>query len=124
MTWHNRHVLPHRSRRDFLRLAGGGFGAVALSVLAAGPSLGSWALYGLGTLNRNLPGFVVMADGTADVAGGARNWGAGYMPASYQGTPFRAGESPVLNLSTPKDVGGDRQRDKLGLIGKLNEIHR
>ena len=94
------------------------------SVLAGRPSLGSWALYGLGTRNQNLPGFVVMADGTADVAGGARNWGTGYMPALYQGTPFRGDANPILNLSTPKEVGADRQADKLGLIAKLNEIHR
>jgi hypothetical protein len=58
------------------------------SVLAGRPSIGSWALYGLGTVNQNLPGFVVLTDG-GEVTGGARNWGTGYMPATYQGTPFR-----------------------------------
>ncbi len=60
------------------------------SLLAGRPSLGSWALYGLGTLNQNLPGFVVMAD-SGEVTGGPRNWGTGYMPATYQGTYFRGG---------------------------------
>jgi hypothetical protein len=93
------------------------------SLLAGRPSLGSWAIYGLGTLNQSLPGFVVLTDGPADVAGGARNWGTGYMPAAYQGTPFRGGPDPVLNLATPDDVGDARQRGKLGLITKLNDIH-
>ena len=92
------------------------------STLAGRPCLGSWALYGLGTPNQNLPGFVVMTDAAADVAGGARNWGTGYMPATYQGTHFRSGADPILSLATPKDVGADRQRDKLGrttpLIGR------
>jgi hypothetical protein len=93
------------------------------SLLAGRPSLGSWALYGLGTLNQNLPGFVVMAD-SGEVTGGPRNWGTGYMPATYQGTYFRGGSHPVLNLDTPSEVGDDRQRGKLALIAKLNDIHR
>ncbi|MFO0851692.1 MAG: DUF1501 domain-containing protein [Gemmataceae bacterium] len=93
------------------------------SVLAGRPSLGSWALYGLGTPNQNLPGFVLLADGPGEVAGGARNWGTGYMPASYQGTPFRAGPSPILSLKPPAEVAA-RQTDKLGLIAELNDLHR
>jgi hypothetical protein len=94
------------------------------TVLAGKPSLGSWSVYGLGSENRNLPGFVVMTDGPGEVAGGARNWGTGFMPAAYQGTQFRGGSNPILNLATPAEVGADRQRDKLDLIGKLNDIHR
>ncbi len=94
------------------------------SVLAGRPALGSWALYGLGTPNQNLPGFVVLADAPAEVAGGARNWGTGYMPALYQGTRFDGGANPIVNLTTPKEVGDARHREKLELIGKLNEIHR
>jgi hypothetical protein len=94
------------------------------NVLAGRPSLGSWALYGLGSENCNLPGFVVMTEGAGDPFGGARNWGTGYMPATYQGTLFRGGANPILNLATPADVGADRQRDKLELIGKLNDLHR
>ena len=58
-------------------------------ILAGRPCLGSWALYGLGTVNQNLPGFVVFTEGPASPFGGARNWGTGYMPATYQGTLFR-----------------------------------
>jgi hypothetical protein len=93
------------------------------SVLAGKPSLGSWAIYGLGSENRNLPGFVVLTD-TGEVTGGPRNWGTGFMPASYQGTLFRGGPNPILNLAPPADVAGDRQRAKLDLIGELNRIHR
>jgi hypothetical protein len=94
------------------------------SVLAGRPCLGSWALYGLGSVNRNLPGFVVFAEGGAGPVGGARNYGTGYMPATYQGTLFRSGASPVLNLATPAEVGPERQKAKLELIGELNEAHR
>jgi Protein of unknown function (DUF1501) len=91
------------------------------NVLAGRPSLGSWALYGLGSVNQNLPGYVVMTDG-GEVTGGSRNWGTGYMPATYQGTLFRPGDSPILNLKS--DVAADRQRAKLELIQQLNEMHR
>jgi hypothetical protein len=94
------------------------------SILAGRPSLGTWALYGLGTENQNLPGFVVMTEGAGEVFGGARNWGTGFMPPTYQGTVFRNGPNPLLNLATPKEVGEGRQRDKLELIGKLNDIHK
>jgi hypothetical protein len=94
------------------------------SILAGRPCLGSWALYGLGTENRNLPGFVVLAEGTGEVAGGPRNWGTGYLPATYQGTAFRNGPNPVLNLNTPAEVGPDRQKAKLELVTALNDIHR
>jgi hypothetical protein len=75
-------------------------------------------------VNRNLPGFVVFAEGGAEPLGGARNYGTGYMPATYQGTLFRNGPNPILNLNTPDAVGAERQKAKLGLIGELNDIHR
>ena len=94
------------------------------SILAGRPSLGSWALYGLGTVNQNLPGFVVMTEGAGEPFGGARNWGTGYMPATYQGTSFRGGPNPILHLDTPAEVGDARQKAKLGLITELNSMHR
>ena len=60
------------------------------SVLIGKPSLGSWLSYGLGTLNENLPSFVVMTDPRGGPIGSASNWTAGYMPAAYQGTLFRS----------------------------------
>ncbi len=76
------------------------------SILAGRPSLGAWALYGLGSVNRNLPGFVVFTEGDGQVFGGARVWGTGYMPATYQGTHFSSGSHPILNLAPPADMGG------------------
>jgi hypothetical protein len=93
------------------------------SILAGKPSLGSWAVYGLGSDNKNLPGYVVLTD-NGEVTGGAKNWGTGYMPATYQGTLFRNGEHPILNLANPAGVSNDRQRAKLDLIGALNDLHR
>jgi hypothetical protein len=93
------------------------------SILAGRPSLGSWAVYGLGSENKNLPGYVVLTD-SGEPLGGARNWGTGYMPATYQGTLFRNGDTPILNLANPKGVSNDRQRAKLDLINELNDIHR
>jgi len=55
------------------------------SILAGRPSLGAWALYGLGSESQNLPGFVVMSD-AGEPVGGARNWSTAFMPATYQGT--------------------------------------
>src|SRR5207244_10091307 len=89
------------------------------SILAGRPSLGSWVLYGLGTENQNLPGFVVLSDGSEPV-GGARNWGTGFMPATYQGTQFRGGSSPVLHLNPPAGVDTRQQRNKLDLIKTLD----
>jgi hypothetical protein len=94
------------------------------SILAGRPSLGSWVTYGLGSVNQNLPGFVVMTDSPAEPAGGARNWGTGFMPASYQGTLFRSGPNPILHLRPPDRVDQARQRQKLDLLRSLNEHHR
>ena len=93
------------------------------SPLTGKPSLGSWLSYGLGSLNDNLPSFVVMTDPRGGPIGGAPNWGAGYMPARYQGTLFRSGESPLLDLATPAGVSPRTQRHSLDLLQELNEQH-
>jgi hypothetical protein len=93
------------------------------SILAGRPSLGSWVSYGLGTQNQNLPAFVVMQDNAATVVNGPRNWGAGFMPAVYQGTRFNAGSEPIANLNPPDTVGGDQQRGKLDFLSELNRSH-
>ena len=90
------------------------------SVLADRPSLGAWATYGLGTENQNLPAFVVLADTNGGIINGTRNWGAGFMPAIYQGTRLHSGTEPISNLQTPPSVGDDRQRAKLDLLNQLN----
>ena len=89
-------------------------------VRAGRPSLGAWVTYGLGTENQDLPAFVVMKDTDKQVVGGPRNWGAGFMPALYQGTEILPGDEPIPNLHTPRSVGDRRQRAKLDLIREIN----
>jgi hypothetical protein len=94
------------------------------SILAGRPSLGAWTTYGLGTENQNLPAFVVMTDTASQPFNGPRNWGAGFMPAVYQGTKLQPGAAePFANLYTPGTVGDQRQREKLNLLEKLNRRH-
>ncbi len=93
------------------------------SIFIGKPSLGAWLNYGLGTMNQNLPGFVVMTDPRGGPIGSASNWTAGYMPAAYQGTLFRSGGSPLLDLATPKGVSHQTQRHSLDLLKSLNEEH-
>lgn len=93
------------------------------SIFIGKPSLGSWLSYGLGTANRNLPGFVVMTDPRGGPIGSASNWSAGYMPAAYQGTLFRSGGSPLLDLATPEGTTDRTQRRGLDLLKSLNEEH-
>jgi hypothetical protein len=93
------------------------------SILGGRPSLGSWVSYGLGTENDNLPGFVVLQDRDQEPPGGTRNWGTGFMPATYQGTRFRGEGSPILHLDAPPTVGADQQRRKLDLLARMNRRH-
>ena len=93
------------------------------SILMGRPSLGSWATYGLGTENQNMPAFVVLPDPGGWVKGGAPAWGNGYLPAAYQGTVIRGGASPILNLHTPKSISDAQQRRTLDLINQLNQEH-
>ena len=93
------------------------------SPLTGRPSLGSWLSYGLGSLNENLPSFVVMTDPRGGPIGGAPNWGAGYMPAAYQGTLFRSKGSPLLDLATPAGINQPTQRRSLDLLSSLNQEH-
>ncbi len=90
------------------------------SILSGRPSLGSWVSYGLGTENENLPGFVVMQDNNAQVTNGPRNWGAGFMPAVYQGTRLSEGSQPIPYLNTPEGFTERRQLSKLGFLNQLN----
>jgi hypothetical protein len=93
------------------------------SVIIGKPALGSWLSYGLGTENENLPSFVVMTDPRGGPIGSASNWSGGYMPASYQGTLFRSGGSPLLDLASPTGTSDATQRHGLDLLKSLNEQH-
>ncbi len=86
------------------------------------PSVGSWVTYGLGSENRNVPGFVVLGNARG-AKGGPANWGSGFLPSSYQGTLFRASGTPVLNLDRPVDVTPERQRAMLDAAASLNGVH-
>jgi hypothetical protein len=88
------------------------------------PALGAWLSYGLGTINQNLPSFVVMTDPHGGPIGSASNWTAGYIPAAYQGTLFRGQGNPVLDLATPDGVSAGTQRRALDLLGDLNQLHQ
>jgi uncharacterized protein (DUF1501 family) len=90
------------------------------ALLQGRPSLGAWALYGLGTECDNLPGFVVLCDSTLDPPGGPINWGTGFMPASYQGTRFLEGKTPILYADAPAGTSDARQRSKLDFVQQLN----
>ncbi len=92
-------------------------------IQAGHPSMGSWLTYGLGTENQNLPGFVVFADWRGGPIGGAPNWSNGFMPAAYQGTPFRSAGDPIVDLKPPTGMTPDRQQRWLKLLGQLNEEH-
>jgi hypothetical protein len=90
------------------------------SILMGRPSLGAWAAYGLGTENQDMPAFVVLPDPSGWVKGGAPAWGNGYLPATYQGTILRGGETPILHLNNPPGVAPEQQRSTLDLINRLN----
>jgi len=91
--------------------------------LAGMPSWGSWVLYGLGTENKNLPGYVVLSDPGGLPVDGERNWSSGWLPAAYQGVPFRSGKSPVLNLNSPSSVTEGARRNQLQFLRELNQRH-
>jgi hypothetical protein len=92
-------------------------------ILSGHPSLGSWVTYGLGSVNENLPGYVVMLDNKAGPISGPKNWSSGYMPAAYQGTVIRAGGTPIYNLDPPGGMTRDAQRDLLDRLREKNQEH-
>jgi hypothetical protein len=86
------------------------------------PSFGAWALYGLGSESKNLPGFVVFSSGSKGPSGGNSCWGSGFLPTVYQGVQLRGGREPVLYLSNPKGVDAGLQKDTLESITDLNRL--
>jgi len=83
------------------------------------PSMGSWALYGLGAESQNLPAFVVMSTG-AGISGGTALWNSGFLPTTYNGVRFRNQGDPILNVASPKGIDPTAQRDTLDLVATLN----
>jgi hypothetical protein len=93
------------------------------NLLSGHPSLGSWVNYGLGSVNENLPGYVVMLDKTGGPISGAKNWSSGYMPASYQGTVLRSQGTPILDLQNAHGMNRADQRTLLNHLRTMNEGH-
>jgi hypothetical protein len=106
--------------------------APAMTMLLSGaelpgrPSLGAWLSYGLGSMNQNLPTFVVMTSRDKEASCGQlffeHYWGSGFLPSRYQGVQFRPGSDPVLYLSNPPGVSTEVRRGLLEDLGKLNEM--
>jgi hypothetical protein len=90
------------------------------SILAGRPALGAWVTYGLGSANRNLPTFVILLDDKEPV-GGPKNWSSGFLPAGFQGTQFRQGDTPIFHLKPPAGTTDRQQRSKLDFLKELNE---
>jgi len=90
------------------------------SILAGRPAMGAWTTYGLGSANRNLPSFVVLLDDREPI-GGPKNWSAGFLPATFQGTQFRQGDTPILHLKPPGGATPAEQRSKFDFLKQLNE---
>jgi hypothetical protein len=89
------------------------------------PSLGSWVTYGLGTVNQNLPGFVVMCPGKPVV--GPQLWSNSFLPAVYQGTHINnssLGKGSPVHYLTNSEISNDDQRRELDLLQQMNRMHR
>lgn len=93
-------------------------------IISGSPCLGSWVNYGLGTVNQNLPGFVVMLDPRGGPISGAKNWSSGYMPAVYQATVMRSKGNAILNLAPPQGMSVSVQRQLLDTLREYNAKHR
>ena len=95
------------------------------SQLPGRPSMGSWLHYGLGSLNENLPAFVVLnsvpSNGQPDQGLLSRLWGAGFLPSRYQGVQFRSAGDPVLHLSNPPGISRESRRTQLDALAALNK---
>jgi hypothetical protein len=90
------------------------------------PSMGSWVSYGLGSMNENLPAYVVLvSQGTGKNPGQpifSRLWGSGFLPSNHQGVQFRSGKDPVLYLNDPAGMNRTDRRAMLDDLAALNQI--
>ncbi len=86
------------------------------------PSMGSWVTYGLGSENRDLPGFVVLASGGKTPSAGKSLWGTGFLPTVYQGVQCRTTGDPVLYLSNPRGMNRGLRRATLDAMRDLNQF--
>ena len=95
-------------------------------VLPGFPSVGSWVGYGLGSMNDNLPTFVVLPDNRGFAPNGPMNWSAGFLPAAHQGTMIRpSAKNPIADLFPPKGyITRDSEKKTLELLEKLNRDYK
>ncbi len=92
------------------------------NAIAGNASMGSWLTYGLGSENRNLPGFVVLISGGTDPTGGKSLWSSGFLPSVYQGVQCRSTGEPILYLSDPAGMNRETRRDSLDALDRLNAL--
>lgn len=93
-------------------------------IQSGSPCLGSWVNYGLGSVNENLPGFVVMLDNKGGPISGPKNWSSGYMPATYQGCVVRSKGTAILDLNRHRSMSDEVQRSLLDSLRDYNEAHQ
>lgn len=86
-------------------------------------SIGAWVTYGLGSENQDLPGFIVLGDRRGATIGGAGVWGNGFLPAAFQGTVFRNGDTPIVDLRRPSTQSDTAQRAELDMLRWMNQRH-
>lgn len=86
------------------------------------PSMGAWVSYALGSENRDLPAYVAIPDPRGVPQSSVNNWGPGFLPAAFQGTPFNA-KKPIGNLKTPDAFAGKANEDSREYLKLLNERH-
>ena len=87
-----------------------------------GASIGSWATWGLGSENDNLPGFVVLVSGGTDPTAGKSLWGSGFLPSVYQGVQCRTVGEPILFAANPPGMDTAVRRRSLDVLRQLNEL--
>jgi hypothetical protein len=91
------------------------------------PAMGSWVSYGLGTMNQNLPTFIVLPDSRGFAPNGPGNWSAGFLPAAHQGTLIRASNAnPIFDLFAPKDakfISSASEKQTWNLLREMNREH-
>ncbi len=94
--------------------------------LFGNPSMGSWVNYGLGSVCRNMPGYMVLTsdDGRGLEGAGASLWGSGFMPSTYRGVTFRNSGDPILHLGSPPGISASTQRARLDVLRDLNQMHQ
>lgn len=85
------------------------------------PSIGAWVTYGLGTVNQNLPGFVVLTSGGSDPDAGKSVWGSGFLPSVYQGVQCRSTGDPVLFIKDPEGMNRDLRKASIDAINEVNQ---